>query len=504
MNSLLMIDDVVTKGPWVDVRAFGAKGDGVTDDTIKIQDALNSISDGIIFFPCGVYKVSNTLAFKPGHRIIGVSRSGVTIEMTNDTKYLFDYKSSLISSPPDIDAGMAFENFTIKAKYGININQSGDYTTVFCKQAPIKGVSFKSVSFFGKYSASVDGNFHTSVIPTLSELISYGVAVSGAKLFDTVWDNCLFQECGLGCYLDGSDINIFTNSTRFVRNARNVHFFDHDSFGHQNKIINCELLDNARVGGIYLDRSFFTQIEGNYFENYTASATFLITNSDIGTIFHCNRIDDTGQITTPFIDISPCYGFSYRNNRWNPSINLAPFLVRPNIRYDGTHNHRVIFDGNSEFTPKPTDMPGVFARPIEAYLFRYNNYEKFEMVASTTPFVWDATLKAWLTQPNSTNNPTIDMTVKSSIHKIFTMIVMGRRVSSSSGGGYFNVQFVPDDGSMTSSLELGSLGFTSYTMLEKKKIALTIPDDAGLIGKISIAFTTNEIQVESIELVPVY
>ncbi|KAK8029707.1 pectin lyase-like protein [Apiospora rasikravindrae] len=57
----------------MNVKALGAKGDGVTDDT----DALNSIIEGaantssIVFFPFGMYMVSDTLRIPVGSRIIG-------------------------------------------------------------------------------------------------------------------------------------------------------------------------------------------------------------------------------------------------------------------------------------------------------------------------------------------------------------------------------------------------------------------------------------------------
>src|SRR6476620_3503395 len=44
----------------LDVRDFGATGDGVTDDTAAIQDALNSASFRMpVYFPTGIYSVSS-------------------------------------------------------------------------------------------------------------------------------------------------------------------------------------------------------------------------------------------------------------------------------------------------------------------------------------------------------------------------------------------------------------------------------------------------------------
>jgi len=44
------------------VKTFGAKGDGVADDTAAIQAAIDGTSTGILFFPKGTYRVTSTLA----------------------------------------------------------------------------------------------------------------------------------------------------------------------------------------------------------------------------------------------------------------------------------------------------------------------------------------------------------------------------------------------------------------------------------------------------------
>ena len=59
-------DNVYMKGPtpWYDVKAFGAVGDGVADDTQKIQQAINAAGangGGTVFFPQGKYRVTVSL-----------------------------------------------------------------------------------------------------------------------------------------------------------------------------------------------------------------------------------------------------------------------------------------------------------------------------------------------------------------------------------------------------------------------------------------------------------
>ncbi|WP_123041922.1 right-handed parallel beta-helix repeat-containing protein [Cohnella candidum] len=51
----------------VSVRDFGAKGDGKADDTLKIQAAVDSVGKhggGVVYFPNGVYKVSESIVVK--------------------------------------------------------------------------------------------------------------------------------------------------------------------------------------------------------------------------------------------------------------------------------------------------------------------------------------------------------------------------------------------------------------------------------------------------------
>lgn len=47
----------------VSVKDFGAKGDGVTDDTASIQAAINAAS-GAVFFPCGAYLINAPVQLK--------------------------------------------------------------------------------------------------------------------------------------------------------------------------------------------------------------------------------------------------------------------------------------------------------------------------------------------------------------------------------------------------------------------------------------------------------
>ena len=57
----------------VSVKDFGAVGNGVADDTVAIQAAINSITRGTVFFPAGTYKTSANLALRSNVNMQGAN-----------------------------------------------------------------------------------------------------------------------------------------------------------------------------------------------------------------------------------------------------------------------------------------------------------------------------------------------------------------------------------------------------------------------------------------------
>src|SRR5580765_82899 len=66
---------------WVNVESWGAVGDGSTDDTTAIQNAINSlpVSGGDVYFPQGTYKITSTLTIGNGSTTAGSTRWGVNL-----------------------------------------------------------------------------------------------------------------------------------------------------------------------------------------------------------------------------------------------------------------------------------------------------------------------------------------------------------------------------------------------------------------------------------------
>ena len=110
-------NDIITKGPYVDVRAYGAVGDGDgagggTDNTPAIQDGMDDMlsSGKTLFFPPGRYKTTEPVT---GNGNIFMKGSNAIIEPDDDfTTFDFDAAASAKASTT-VSAEMEVGDMTV-------------------------------------------------------------------------------------------------------------------------------------------------------------------------------------------------------------------------------------------------------------------------------------------------------------------------------------------------------------------------------------------------------
>ncbi|MCU0520984.1 MAG: SMP-30/gluconolactonase/LRE family protein [Anaerolineae bacterium] len=68
---------------WVNVHTLGVRGDGVTDDTQALRDAI--ASHRALYLPTGRYKVTDTLTLRPDTVLVGLSPIATQIVVPDDT-----------------------------------------------------------------------------------------------------------------------------------------------------------------------------------------------------------------------------------------------------------------------------------------------------------------------------------------------------------------------------------------------------------------------------------
>ena len=85
---------------WVNVRTLGVTGDGETDDTEALQQAIDT--QRTLYFPIGVYRVSDTLTLQPDTALIGLQPGSTAIYVANETPAFADKKTPrpVIESAP--------------------------------------------------------------------------------------------------------------------------------------------------------------------------------------------------------------------------------------------------------------------------------------------------------------------------------------------------------------------------------------------------------------------
>lgn len=140
------------------VKDFGAFGDGVTDDTIQIQNALDSlVNGGDIFIPAGVYMISSTLIVHDRTRIFGAGIGTTTLKAFPNTHFLtyapYEWENqgertkyrSLMKTDMDSQS-ITFERFTIDFNHSpTNHVSSAPLAILGVKNSVVSEIEIKNV-----------------------------------------------------------------------------------------------------------------------------------------------------------------------------------------------------------------------------------------------------------------------------------------------------------------------------------------------------------------------
>lgn len=166
----------------LDVRWFGAKGDGTTDDSAAIQNAIDSAAPGPIIFPSGTYKVSN-LTSGSRKTFIGygatLATTGTAPIMTVDddnttfANLVFAGNSASIA---DADNGQK----------GVKIDGYADVRFIDCEVRNMKGdgVYYAHCPDFGQGIQWIGGTIHHNVVGMRFAARGEYSSVTSANLYE--------------------------------------------------------------------------------------------------------------------------------------------------------------------------------------------------------------------------------------------------------------------------------------------------------------------------------
>ncbi len=516
---------------------------GTTDMKSAFQIALDANNE--VHIPDGTYKISSTVTLQPNSVVLGANRAAVIINGPTNT-YTFEYLSPLDSAAPFV--GMRFENFTLNAKYGIRLNQSGTpahygslFTSypsdTFALERSLVGPVFRHVALYGTYNSQGDLHSDTNIYPTSgttappaplsypSDLIAYGVGLFMAKCFDSyVESSCYFTGHGIAIFVDGSDINLFEG--RYQNNARHIHILAHDTYGFSNKITGRDILANRRRGGLFIDGAVDTTISENYFETYLSLAktptkdpagTFITTVGDQNTKILYNRFDQNRiglAAGSPELDLSPKYGMvivgndatygtehpgvqiQFRSTNWISSASVA-------LGAAGTNSYLGKFSGNSCSLPPPIwDSAGALRFPVCPQLeLDYNNPRLFNAHHPKGLSGSGAAKWPWIISPATgrvvlqTRTNTVNVTFYSSPDDLDILVrFTGRYIAA---GGSVGITWGGE------TVFSGNLGFSVGTEVRPIDITIRRPESQQGVRPVVVILNVTEAEYESVELIPV-
>lgn len=176
----------LTNNPVLDVKRFGATGNGVTDDTAAIQTAINYAAQlgQRLLFPAGVYKITTlTIPVQLG----GIEWVGESSD-TSDQLKVSAYKGSVLVSTAtsgnviSCDGGAAYSNRGIDIR-NISIKAQTSGFVIYLKRAPDR--------------------------PRLEYVTIYNSNSSGSGVcFDSCWVGALINSCNFRGEIGAANIGV--------------------------------------------------------------------------------------------------------------------------------------------------------------------------------------------------------------------------------------------------------------------------------------------------------
>jgi hypothetical protein len=309
------------KKVWYDVTAYGAKGDGITDDTVAFQNALSDIqakNGGILFIPSGNYVITATLNLNKNTEIRGTGYFSKIL--VNNGKAVF--KTTSMGQVKIKDLYIADTSST-RAEYTIWFSH--------CYNCEVNGVTITAnpmaqTDVSGIYFERVDGNAGNCWV---NKVLNCQLRDSSIKIESTdsyvshseIWgqsrsfaihvvassqqiDNCQIVGSSVNgglyisdkrwnfdieiikvsnCYFDGSYTNIqsgwgviaehlrsstFTNNTFWKQKEGGLKI----TSGYANNIVSNTFMDNSQnhngASDILLDGAINNNVIGNTFARY--------------------------------------------------------------------------------------------------------------------------------------------------------------------------------------------------------------------------------------------
>jgi polygalacturonase len=182
---------------WANLRSFGAKGDGVTDDTKAIQAAIDQSET--VYVPQGWYRVTETIRMKPKTALIGLNPISTQFILLENTEAFGSF------GPPKALIESAKGGANILTGIGISTGASNP-RAVGCKWTAGANSYVNDVKFIGGHgsinrkrpgTASASNLSHTDTESLWdSQYWSLWITDGGGGTFKNIWSASTYATSG--------------------------------------------------------------------------------------------------------------------------------------------------------------------------------------------------------------------------------------------------------------------------------------------------------------------
>ena len=214
---------------YINVKQFGAVGDGVTDDTAAIQAALDAAV--VVSLPAGTYKITSTLVFNDwGKSLIGESICAYGGTLSKST-LLHSFNGDLVQLNPTASGARGRHR--------------------------IKYVQFKSDNVLTGVGLRITGSQDVVEGCAFYQFRSGGIRIGG-KSYGTYIEKCSFDQCGAaGAYDISGDADTGASGSNYNTIT----------------LIADNIFESSQTGAVSLKNSDPFYIIRNYIEPFNSEST---------------------------------------------------------------------------------------------------------------------------------------------------------------------------------------------------------------------------------------
>lgn len=328
-----------TLDDYCSIKSFGAKGDGIVDDSENIYNAILAINKAgaepqyyrTIFFPAGVYKISSKSIPMPTGIHLKGEGIGRTVIKSQDI-----YNSLVMSMDDNFNYlnSISFGKNSSQIKYvyieDMTFDISSDTISSLLSLGSSDYVVFKNVEFIGNSNSNIVHITNSSYLNTS---------------FNILFENCIFNNAYNGIISSSNIEHIVIKNCVFKNIAREAILFNNSDYKIINSIIDGNIFTNCgNVSNIIISLAknceYVSVINNKFDENVSNGSSAIkpyISNSEL----------TYTDILDPSTDTKKLLQFKFTQPLWE----YIDYLMNPNGEYILKSVYETIIKDGQEIIP---------------------------------------------------------------------------------------------------------------------------------------------------------